>query len=145
MTAIAKSMDGIGTPVINERQGAQPMRLFLRPKSMVGLFRALRRAALVDCSSNLLKPATLTIGTVGGSSQNINEDTPMSNPRKIIPLDTSSISEPAQRRWEKELIEFMEPLTPHEVDLINQLLKIAIRHPSNQSCEIIQFVKDDQS
>lgn len=77
--ALAKSSARIRTLITDERLGALPMRLFLCPPSMVGFFRALRRAVLVGGCSNLFKPITHRLEPLCDGHQTNNEDTTMSN------------------------------------------------------------------
>lgn len=62
----------------------------------------------------------------------------------VIQLDPKRIKESEDRRWGKELRDFMSALSETEFELAKKLVYIICRRPdrSAKPCEVIQFEKD---
>jgi len=63
--------------------------------------------------------------------------------RNVINLDPKRIKESYDRKWRRELDEFLTPLSDREIEIVKETLSFALRRPSKrkQSCEVIQFAK----
>jgi len=89
--------------------------------------------------SLLLKEAVMS--SIGKGKRKVKTNSRIRS--NVAHLDPKRIKESNDRKWHRELNEFLTPLSDKEIEIVKRVLDFALRRPSRkkESCEVIQFAK----